>query len=537
MTLRAYGDTGGERQVLIGERSYPVSGETYDVEVPIAHDFDLGDEPTNVVIGAVQKRAARLPPGATGLPAPAISAITPISPTQVNVESEPVPDAVDYVVGYRVAGGSYEVAPAIDELSQDIDGLVPGTLYDFRMIARDTSDGRTSHPSPMQSLQMPEVSSDPLVVKIDDERFDTSNPDQIKLFIVCGADVPEGEARPVLSAVTRWRVQGSNTWFDHTSQAPYSTHSMRLPAKDAASSGGAATTGPFLTPGDVLEYETTLFDDERVAVTPLRTVTVPGAPVVVPSDSWSFEEGQAAPEGRTWNIIASGDEGWIEESIGSAPGARFATGQKHLGKRAYCHRVLQGDTVDPIGSDSPVFDVDFSAIDRVLLRFRFAATDYSGDDGKHIALLTGFGWIGDNDPKSPFTSSKAHGSTEGAVLNLMHPDAGNVNENGLRGLCTHASRRRSTGYYGEKIGSRTPAHPLGQYITIDLVTHRGGHLIYQDGVKVAESDPSDGGPFNNWNAQRAIAVRHRHMHGGTPSKLKARRDYDEFFGGMFIGVA
>lgn len=228
-----------------------------------------------------------------------------------------------------------------------------------------------------------------------------------------------------------------------------------------------------------------------------------------------------------WTLIDARDEGYAQNTD------RITTGETHLGCPAYKHNVQIGDQVETISQESPCFQVDFSQIDKVRLRFHMCKTAYSGDPGKHLALMAGYGYGSDNFPNTPKTSAQAHGSTEGAVINAMHPRAsGSTSVNDFRAYasCSNLIPNPNTGgYYGTAFG-QVPC-PLGAWIAIDMVMTRTSYELYTNCQLAGELDCP---PFKNWNNQKALWYRHRHMHGGNPEKLIARFNYCEFFGGFSL---
>lgn len=269
---------------------------------------------------------------------------------------------------------------------------------------------------------------------------------------------------------------------------------------------------------------------------------------------WEFETFSPAPEGRSWNLLHASAQGAI-----NGDHERVTRDLVVDGVTCYRHRVREGGIVEMVNSVGPIIEVDFARIDRALLRFHHFRDAYSGDDGKDIAFNLGYGYQGDmvngKDRFNPLVSpAEAFGSTEGAVANSMHPGRDSNTTNAVRMLVTHAHEiprfdKRSEAdnsrfqgeYFGDNVGSPGIA-PLGRWNCVDIIAHRTeGWSQYQNGVLIGRSAEQLGEPerrvFDDWDAQRAIWYWHRHMHGGKPEKLPARRDYDEYFGGFFLAVA
>lgn len=263
------------------------------------------------------------------------------------------------------------------------------------------------------------------------------------------------------------------------------------------------------------------------------------------------------PAGRNWQLY--------QDSLYSGADAshpRIVTGQVVDGIECYQHVVRQNDIVEGMYFTSPPVNLPFASHDEVLMRVHFHTTAHSGQPGKHVSLLTGYGYRGDliqnsNFHYNPFfTYAESFNSRDPGVANIMHPERG-TSANGLRLLATQAKDPNfvsglknqpalntpypslNNKYYGNNVGAGSTTYPLNQWMVLDVIVHRtNGYTLYRDGVLEAQSDFSFGNqPFDFWDEIYCAASWLRHMHGGTPSQLRALRDYTESWGHFSIWAA
>lgn len=271
------------------------------------------------------------------------------------------------------------------------------------------------------------------------------------------------------------------------------------------------------------------FAQQLDGVSPLDSA---GNQIPITSDTvtWEFEQFMATPEQTQWQILDAHDTGhmtidWEEPGHSVYHRVNFEPPQD--GRRAFCHQVVKGEIVHPVGFDSDPIAADFSSFSKVLMRYHHWIETPSYVPGKWIGLQLGRGWISRGYAKDELDIF----GTDGGSSTTMHP--GRETGNGIRLLSSHTSQPDA---FGDRIGRGMEVLPTGRWLTVDVIIDRhSGHRLYVDGALYAISDTVT--PIANWEACRAIWYRNRLMHGGWPQLFPAVQDYREWFGGFFIGVA
>lgn len=462
--------------------------------------------------------------------------------------SEPLPAALEY----RLQGtdDAWTRHPDVTTTYTDathtrtVTGLVAETAYDVRFL--DPEAGQYAFTANVVTRAVP-ATGETLSVRYDGVEF-ASVPGGALAYVSTALVNAEG-AEIDCSAVVRWRLSGGSGFpYDHTASV-YPTHRSRLPAKDQTSSNPPTTIGPLLSNGDVIEFEAELTAlDGRSATLALTTETVT---ISAPTGGTTLAERyQPMPLGLTWNILRQTDQG---ESDGSHP--RVTLNQVKDGMTCYRHSVAKNEVWEMTSDYGIPLEIDFSTIDKFMLRFHQWRDAHPQQPGKDIQLMGGRGFQGDMVRNSdgrfnpPISQSEAFGSTEFAMACSMHPKVGNGN--GTRLFGTHAYKipnydqrpgadnsRFNGDYYGDNMGA-SGILPLNQWVTIDLIGDRNtGWSQYADGVLIGQSD--EGGTknriFDDWDAQRCIWQWHRHMAGGNPPDLPAPQAFNEWFGNLVLAV-
>lgn len=452
-----------------------------------------------------------LPP-AGDLPPPSQFRFVSTGETSGELTWTPAPSA--RVVSYRITRNGSQIADT-NAASLVMTDLVAGTDYAFTIVSVDAQSATSS------TITTSYEPGDLRVINVIETIGSTTA--RIEWSTV-GAD---GAGLLTFGTLRYGTTSGALNLASNRSNRGYNPH-----LKNVAN----------LTPETTYYYE--IFAEEEANLA--NTLTTPEASFVTAeataATGWTVDAVRSLPAGDTWTVIDSSDTGylgpgWAQSSKQQLAESRVTPNLSPDARPAYRHRVVVGDTVDPISFDTPFIPVDFPSVSKVLFRYHVwhdATHPFSGIEGKWMLFNCGRGMVGSNHG----TSNTGAVGTGGGGANTMHPGRQNDTVNGIRLLAFHqdSGTLGTSSYYGSLIGSGNVIPPIGRWVPIDVVARKNsGWSLYVDGTLEEQSTGKT--PVRDWNNCLAVWVRHRCMFGGTPSKLPPTRETIEYFGGFFFATA